>query len=118
MQSWVGDDQSNIGIAIAEAAVLGSLLLRSRINGSIHWLDDDIGCSAIVRRVVESQLEFGACHHFVDEERISICVQISRNLRGGDWLALQPDQGNVIVCHGAAWPSRAIVAGIVNGDGC
>src|SRR4029077_16072158 len=106
LERRVGDDQSNVGIAVAESAVLGILRGGVSVSGAIRRLHNDVGGAAIYRRIIEFESQFGAPHHFVDEQRNRIGVQVVGNLLAGGVLSLQPDQGDVIVLHETARARR------------
>src|SRR5437868_6726416 len=47
----VRDDQADVGVAEAETAVLGVLFRRGGVYRAVHRLHDDVGRTAIRRRV-------------------------------------------------------------------
>ena len=87
VQLRVRDDQANVSVAETETAVLGIFLFRAGVDGAIYRLHDDIGCAAVACGVVELELQLRPGHDLIDEQRIGISVQVSRN-RGSLALVL------------------------------
>src|SRR6202022_4188581 len=98
----IGNDQPDIGVAETHSAVLGILLGRSRVDGAVDRLNDDIRRAAVVRRIVEFELQIIAAQDFIDEQCLGVRVQVvDDGLRFA--LVLKPNQRNVVVLHEAAW---------------
>src|SRR5207245_5460567 len=95
-ETWVGYDQAHMGIVEAESAVLGVLLFRSGVDGSVNRLHQDVWRAAVVVRVIELELDLIPGEHFIDEERAGIRVQVGGN-RPRLGLIRQPEQSDVVI---------------------
>ena len=67
MQVWVRDDEADIGIGKAQTAVLGVLFRRRGVDCAVYRLHDNVRGSAILSRVVKSELKFSSGQDLLNE---------------------------------------------------
>ncbi len=58
------------------------------VGRAIRRLHNDVGRATVSGRIVKFEREFETAHHFIDEERYGIRVQVVGHLLVGDVLAL------------------------------
>jgi hypothetical protein len=56
LQTGIGNDQSNIGVAVVETTVLRVLRSRARVDRAVVRPHDDIGRSTVLQRIVNRSL--------------------------------------------------------------
>ena len=106
LQSRIRNDEPNVGVAVAEAAVLGILHRRAGVDRAVLRLHDHVRSAAVLQRVVELQLQVGPAHDFVNEQRQHVGVQVVGHLFP-QALVLQPDQRDVVVVDETTRPGSA-----------